>query len=241
MGRAGRWYGTLLAVTGVRLGSWLPNPAFLNEWNAAGPADDWSMPNLPSRRRISYLLREVFGIHQYSDRLLQVTDGGHYENLGLVELLRRRCTEIYCIDASGDTPPTAGTLEQAVTIAHAELGVTIKFDSTVWDLIPGSGTALEPASALTSLNERLSKSAIISATIHYPKESGLPEEDDGRVGKLVFVKTLLTRDMDYDLLSYAARNGIFPRDSTGDQFFDDGKFCAYRELGRELGHEAALR
>jgi hypothetical protein len=237
MGRAGRWYGTLLAVTGLRLGSWLPNPAFLGKWDAAARADDWTMPDLPSRRRLSYLVREVFGIHQYSDRLLQITDGGHYENLGLVELLRRRCTEIYCVDASGDTPPTAGTLEQAATLAHAELGVTIDFKSSVWHLIPGGSAPMEPAGPLTSLNARLSRTAIISADIHYPDESGLPQQE--RTGKLVFVKTLLTSDMEYELLSYAARNEVFPRDSTGDQFFDDGKFCAYRDLGRELGKEAA--
>ncbi|MCU1428939.1 MAG: hypothetical protein JWL83_2939 [Actinomycetia bacterium] len=233
MGRAGRWYGTLLAVTGVRLGSWLPNPVFVEEWNTATQRDKWTLPGIPRVRRLPYLVREVFGVHQFSDRLLQVTDGGHYENLGLVELLRRRCTEIYCIDASGDTPPTAGTLEQALTIAYSELGVTIELHDDVWDLVPGSAGPLDPSTVLTSLNARLSKQAVISATITYPPESGLPE--DQREGVLIFAKTLLTPEMDYSVLSYAARNGIFPRDSTGDQFFDDGKFCAYRALGRELG------
>ena len=60
------------------------------------------------------------------------------------------------------------------------------------------------------------------------------------VGILVVAKALLTRDLNYDLLSYAARNAVFPHDSTGDQFFDDEKFCAYSQLGREIGSKARV-
>ena len=239
MGRSSRWFGTLLAVTGVRLGTWLPNPVFLGHWNDTIEDDRWTLPAIPNLRRLSYLVREVFGIHQFSDRLLQVTDGGHYENLGLVELLRRRCRAIYCIDASGDSPPTATTLEQALTIARVELGVTIRFRDTIWGLVPSSGTPLEPRDAFASLNERLAQNAVVVVDFEYPEESGLDEGQ--RDGILIFAKTVLTRDLEYDLLSYAAQNAVFPRDSTGDQFFDDGKFCAYRALGQEVGRQAGGR
>ncbi len=239
MGRASRWYGTLLALSGVRLGTWLPNPRFVAEWSDAG-SDVWYRPRIPSVRRLTYLVREILGIHQSNDRLLQITDGGHYENLGLVELLRRRCTEIYCIDASGDTPPTAGTLADAIALAKAELGVEIEFQNDVWELVPGSASKLKPEDALSDLNGRLSESAVVVAKIVYPAESLPPELGTHPLtGWLVVAKALLTRDMDYDLLSYATRNAAFPHDSTGDQFFDDDKFCAYAQLGRELGKLAA--
>jgi hypothetical protein len=54
-------------------------------------------------------------------------NGGHYENLGLVELLRRRCRVIYCVDASGDTS-LAQTLAQAASLAYEELGVQITIE-----------------------------------------------------------------------------------------------------------------
>ena len=236
-GRLTRWYSTLLAVTGLRLGTWLPNPAFLDSWEEARTTDDWTLPGLPRQRRLTYLLREVLDRHRYTDRLLQVTDGGHYENLGLVEALRRRCTEIYCIDASGDTPPTAGTFEQAITLAYAELGVRITLDSDdVWRLVPGSGKAIDVSSSLEGLNKRLSERSVVTASICYPPESELP--DGHRHGILVFAKALLTRDATYDVLSYAARNEAFPHDTTGDQFFDDGKFTAYAALGRHIGGKA---
>jgi hypothetical protein len=235
-GRATRWYTTLLAVTGLRLGTWLPNPAFVQRWNEAKANDDWTRPGLPKLRRLSYLLREVLGSHRYTDRLLQITDGGHYENLGLVDTLRRRCTEIYCIDASGDRPPTAGTFEQAITLAYAELGVRIVLDEEAWRLVPGGGTPIPPHDPLSRLNKRLSDRAVATATICYPPESGLPP--DQRHGVLVFAKALLTPDMSYQLLSYAARHPVFPHDTTGDQFFDDDKYTAYSALGREIGEDA---
>jgi len=235
-GRASRWYTTLLAVTGTRLGTWLPNPAFVERWNDARNADDWALPGIPRLRRLTYLIREVFGSHRYTDRLLQITDGGHYENLGLVEALRRRCTEIYVIDASGDRPPTAGTLGEAITLAYAELGVRITLNDDSWEIVPGSGTPLEPSDEFSSLNKRLSARAVLTGSICYPPESDLPEGQ--RHGVLVVAKALLTPATDYNILSYAARNDVFPHDSTADQFFNDEKFTAYTGLGRQIGAEA---
>ncbi|SNR23427.1 patatin-like phospholipase family protein [Blastococcus mobilis] len=236
-GRHTRWYTTLLALSGLRLGTWLPNPVFVDRWNDARRAKDWTTPGLPRLRRLGYLAREVLGIHRWTDRLLQITDGGHYENLGLVEALRRRCTEIYCIDASGDKPPTAGTFAEAVALAYTELGVRIELDDEAWRLVPGSGTPLPPPDPLEALNKRLSDRSVLTARICYPAESGLPEGH--RHGILVFAKASLTPRLPYPLLSYAARNEVFPYDSTGDQFFDDGKFTAYSALGRAVGAEAA--
>jgi hypothetical protein len=156
-----------------------------------------------------------------------------------VELLRRRCTVICCIDGSGDQPPTAGTLEQALTLAQAELGVTITWHDgrSPWCLVAGSGAPLQPADALSEVNGRLATSSVATATITYPAESGLDEGH--RTGLLVFAKAVLTADLPYDVLSYAARHPVFPRDSTGDQFFDDEQFSAYLALGRHIGAGAA--
>lgn len=57
-----------------------------------------------------------------------ITDGGHFENLGLVELLRRGCTQIACFDASEDVKPPLTAIGQAIALAHDELGVDITID-----------------------------------------------------------------------------------------------------------------
>ncbi len=236
MGQGARWFQILLAISGARLGAWLPNPMFVNEAHERARAGDWRHPRLPRTRRLSYLLRELFNIHPHTDRLLQITDGGHYENLGLVELLRRRCSHIYCVDASGDSPPTATTLSQAIALAHDELGVTITLDQDPFDCEPGSGAPIEPKDPLSLLNSRLSKTPIITGTITYPPEAGISgPTGQPATGQLVVAKTLLCADMPYSLLSYAAKHPVFPHDSTGDQWFDYGQFSAYTELGRLLG------
>ena len=238
MGRASRWYQILLALSGARLGTWLPNPDVLLRRPPRTDPAAWAYPTLPRARRLPYLLREVLGIHPHADRLLHVTDGGHYDNLGLVEVFRRRCTTIYCIDAGADAPPSAGGLASALALASQELGVRVSLDEP-WRAEPGGGEPLEPEHPLSALNSRLSDSPLITGTIHYPAESGQPA-----VGRLIVAKALLWRDLPYELLSYAAHQPEFPRDGTSDQFFDDDKFAAYTELGRQLGeyvvaHEAA--
>ena len=104
--------GALLALANVRLGMWMPNPRFLGVVPAGGL--EGRRPGYP-RRRINYLVKEVFGVYDLDDLYVYVTDGGHWENLGLVELLRRRCSEVFCFDASGSMPDSFGTLAEAIT------------------------------------------------------------------------------------------------------------------------------
>ncbi|WP_146147532.1 patatin-like phospholipase family protein [Prauserella shujinwangii] len=231
MGRSSRWYQVLLAVSGARLGAWLPNPGFVRRAHEAAAAGRWTHPWLPRARRLPYLLREVFGSHPHRDALLHVTDGGHYDNLGLVELFRRRCTRIFCVDATADPPPSGSALAEALTLAWQELGVRVELDQP-WQGTPGEG----PWDGDPRLAARLSESPVLTGTVHYPPESGL---GSGVRGRLVVVKALLWRELPYPLLSYAARHPEFPHDSTGDQWFDHEKFAAYTELGRHLGAAAA--
>jgi hypothetical protein len=249
MGGQTRFYEVFLAIVNARLGAWLPNPRFvaLKHDNL----DNWTIPGFPARRRLSYFAREIFGIHPSTGRLLLCTDGGHYDNLGLVELLRRRCKLIYCIDASGASQPLADALAGAITLAREELGVEVTLDSQVLDLVAGDRQQLEPASSFTNLNSRLSKSQVAAGTISYP-EVARHRESQGRApgsgkvassypkaqGQLVFAQADLTPDMPYQLLDFPQSDPGFPNDSTGDQFFNAGQFDAYQTLGDFIGHKA---
>jgi hypothetical protein len=234
MGAQARTFQMFFALTGARLGAWLPNPAFVAE--RAFRHDDWTLPRLPRLRRLPYLVREVLGRFPCNDRMVLVTDGGHYENLGLVELLRHRVRTVYCIDASGDRPPMANALAEAISLAREELGITITLDDPL-HLIPGGAEPLDPRSPLAALNDRLCRSAIVTGRIQYPPGMSLP--DGSHEGRIVVAKTTLTRDMDYHLLAYAIKNPVFPRDSTADQWFDYEQFNNYEALGRHIGNAAA--
>ncbi|MEU5363070.1 hypothetical protein ABZ354_06125 [Streptomyces sp. NPDC005925] len=237
MGGQARAFQTFFALSNARLGSWLPNPSALAEkWAHDAP---WELPPPPAIRRLPYLLREIFGRYPMDDRLLLVTDGGHYENLGLVELLRQGVRTAVCIDASGDMPPFATTLAEAITLAREELGVTIDLDQPE-TLIPGSGEPLSPPSVLSTVNARLSKAAVITGKITYPKDLEIRNGQGrttwtGREGRLIVARATLTGDLPYPLLSYAAAHPVFPHDSTSDQWFDHQQFDAYQTLGRCIG------
>jgi hypothetical protein len=235
MGNQTRFYELFLALSNARLGAWLPNPYFvaLKSQNLS----NWTIPGLPRRRRLSYFAREIFGIHPSESRLLFCTDGGHYENLGLVEVLRRRYKVVYCINASTAGVPLDDTLANAITLAREELGVDIALTEEAYDLVPGGGQLPEPTAPFTDLNQRLSKTAVTTGTITYPKAAGFGET----TGVLVYVQAVLTPGMPYQLLDFPQTDVGFPRDSTGDQWFDSAQFDAYQELGRVLGEQAQKR
>ncbi len=232
MGRMNRTYSKLLTLTNARLGSWLPNPRYLQRLGRRQSAD-WWRPRLPRRRHLSTLGRELFGHYPQDGPLIYVTDGGHYENLGLVELLRHRCSNIVCVDASGDGADVAATLAQAVELAYEELGVEIRLDNA-GDLGAGTGMphATAPDQLIAELQNRLAKSCVVTGSIHYPAlGDGLAEAE----GTFVLGKAVLTPSTPFDLLAYATDNPAFPNDSTADQWFDFSRFDAYHALGRYVG------
>jgi hypothetical protein len=237
MGRHAAAVQRLLALSNVRLGTWLPNPGFLAELGRTYAG--WRTPRLPGARRLPYQLREIIGAYPAEGRMLLCTDGGHWENLGLVELLRHRCRTVVCIDASGDAPPFATTLSEAITLAYEELGVRITLTDPT-GIVPGSADPLEPPEVLERVNARLSRSAVLRGVIEYPEPFRLDgEAAPSGTGTLVVAKALLTRDVPYELLAYALRETAFPHQGTSDQFFDHEQFDAYRALGFHIGTAAA--
>jgi hypothetical protein len=213
--------GALLALANLRLGMWMPNPRYLGEAPADDDPTNRRRPGFP-RRRLNYLVKEVFGVHDLGDAYVYVTDGGHWENLGVVELLRRRCTEVFCFDSSGSMTDSFGTLADAITLAAQELGVTIEL-------------GYEPLRALSSggrLNRYVDRDCAVGL-IHYP---------DGGQGLLWYAKASLTSDAPERLRAYKEKQDIFPCHPTTDQFFDTEQFETYRELGTfTTGHLLRLR
>lgn len=205
----------LLALANLRLGMWMPNPRLVPEGTLP------ERPGFP-RRRLSYLVKEMFGVYDAEDLYLYVTDGGHWENLGLVELLRRKCREIVCVDASGSNSTSFGTIAEAITLAAQELAVDIELPfeplrAAIVDGLPGR-------------------------TVPRDCAMGLVTYRTGEAGVLWYLKASLMDDSPSRLLSYKEKNDIFPSDPTSDQQFDTEQFAAYHLLGRHgAQHVMALR
>jgi hypothetical protein len=202
----------LLALTNVRLGVWLPNPAVVAE-RAGRPARS------PRPGRLFY---EIAGRHRLRATYLYATDGGHVENLGLVELLRRGCTTIVALDASGDRQDRLSTLGEAIAQARSELCIEIRLDE-----------AAAPT-ALTTVAEgsRLNEADHITGTIHFPQPGRKP-------GRLVFGKAVVTADAPWDVRAYLAKDPEFPTHGTVDQLYTGETFDAYQSLGRFVGGRCA--
>jgi hypothetical protein len=197
-----------------------------------GPNDQrWRRPGT------LYILREALGLNSLAQRYVYVTDGGHYENLGLVELLRRGCGQILCFDAAGDDLTHFHTISEAIALARSDLGVDITLDLD--DLVPGQtgsetgrtarddgnpGGAKYPISASSKRGYQQSRSDHVRGTIRYP---------DNTTGVLIFAKAAITHDTPQDAKGFADVDRRFPHHSTADQFFDERTFEAYRGIGAQ--------
>jgi hypothetical protein len=222
----------MLALANARLGTWVVNPdQVIDPRKEEGEKKWWWCPHPPRIRRLSYLLREIFGWYPKKLPLLFVTDGGLYENLGLLELLRHRCTEIYCFDASSDAETFAASLSQSITLAANELGVVVEPAEPEQADPRAGGKDVEAG----DLQGRLAKTPIITARVTYPprKLNGEPES-----GTLIIGRATMDPGTPWEIRRHAASHPLFPNDATGDQWFDDRKFNAYTALGRYVGGHA---
>lgn len=190
-----------LTLLNVRLGYWLrrPNVGLLPNRLAGllgGPGP-------------LYLFREMFGWVDERSWYLNVSDGGHIENLAVYELLRRRCKFIIAIDGECDPDHEFPSLMKLQQFAWIDFGTQIDLDV---DLL-----------RLTS--RQFSEVHFSMGRILYP---------EGAVGFLLYVKLSVSgNEADY-VLDYHSRNPLFPHQPTTDQLFDESQFEAYRALGEHV-------
>jgi Patatin-like phospholipase len=203
----------LLALLNARLGVWLPSPRWLSAMDDA----ESNQIKWVQRPRAQYLFKEMFGRHRQDDLFVYVTDGGHWENLGLVELLRRGCTEIYCFDAAGDKIDSFFTLGEAVALARTELGVEFDIDPEAMEPLPKV-----PEKKGGDPREHRSKADHTIGRFTYPNRVE---------GRLLYCKAAITEDAPWDVKAYGERAPAFPAHGTIDQFYSDQRFEAYRALG----------
>lgn len=194
----------LMTLFNVRLGAWLPNPATatVQELLQAKP------PNA-----FLTLTRELLGLTDDQGKAVYLTDGGHFENLGIYEMVRRRCRYIVVVDAGADPTAAFEDLGNAVRKARIDLDIEIKFDPPV--AISSRTKPLPPPFRI-----------IACATIHYPED-----KNDETPGRLIYLKPCDPPYMTMDVRAYFNGHPAFPHDPTLEQFFTESQFESYRQLG----------
>ncbi|HEX8379032.1 MAG TPA: hypothetical protein VF619_00625, partial [Allosphingosinicella sp.] len=217
----------LMTLFNVRLGAWLPNPA---QGETMGDAIRASGP----KNSLFAILRELGGATDDRGRDIYLSDGGHFENLALYEMIRRRCRYIVVSDAGADPECAFSDLGGAVRKVKIDFDVDISFDSLD---ISSRGRDIKP------------QRAYALATIEYPEarytgsEPEKPEDRRRRTGRLLYIKPSYFGQLPVDVRSYAEVSKTFPHESTADQFFSESQFESYRRLGyfftSALGGETA--
>jgi hypothetical protein len=204
----------LMTLFNVRLGWWLGNP---------GPAGDHTFdlehPSLAVRPIWDELVGKTDDVNDY----VYLSDGGHFENLGLYEMVLRRNRFIVVSDAGCDEKCELEDLGNAIRKIRIDLGIPIDFP---------------PEFKIHARSHKLpvgDGQYWALGRIHYSAVDGLvdgsEDQPDATDGILLYIKPGIYGNEPRDVFNYAAMSSAFPHESTADQFFTESQFESYRALG----------
>jgi patatin-like phospholipase len=221
-----------LAILNIRLGYWLTNPA-----KVAGALRRGWLCWLFGK---PYFIRELLGLLTEDSETIYLTDGGHIENLGMYELLRRRCKLIIAIDAEADPDMSFGSLVALQRYARIDFGLRIDLPwAALRDASKKASAEVAETGGLAPAKAAHGPHCALG-TIYYPRAEG--ERDDANsTGVLLYVKSSFTGDENDYVVDYKRRNPAFPHESTLDQLFTEEQFEAYRNLGFHAVNSAFKR
>ena len=197
----------IMTMFNARLGRWCGNP-IKNKWQTSGPAFG-----------LGYLAKELFAKANIDSSYVYLSDGGHFENLGIYELVRRKCKLIIAIDCGQDRHYQFEDLGNAIRKCQIDLSAHI--DINICDLHPTVPSAYG--------DWKNSKKHYAIGNITYA---------DSTQGILLYIKNSLTGNEPTDLINYKLEKPNFPHHSTIDQFFNESQFESYRHLGQHMMAEA---
>ena len=209
----------IMTLFNVRLGWWLPNPKYRPRGLRRQIAKlmHVSMQDLMSKKSprlaLGPLINEMLGGTNDTTPYIELTDGGHFENLGLYEMVLRRCKRIIVVDAGADPKCEFEDLGNALRKIEIDLGIPIEFRDHKIHMQEGT--------VETNL-----RCAI--ADIRYECVDGTSACSNGT---LIYIKAGLNGQEPADVLQYAKIHPTFPHEATTNQFFTESQFESYRHLG----------
>ena len=208
----------LMTLFNLRLGAWSGNP---------GKAGEKSYDRRGPDNALRPLWSEALARTDDQAKYVYLSDGGHFDNLGVYEMLRRRCRFIVISDATCDPDYAYADLGSVVRKAAIDFGIRIRFEHL--DMARRGETAVKGAYSAF-------------AVIEYPET-----QSSGRRqrGYLLYIKSYYGGSEEpADVRAYATANPAFPHDTTLNQFFGEAQFESYRVLGSytvmQLGRQAGF-
>jgi hypothetical protein len=189
----------IMTLLNIRLGYWLPNPVAVKK-------PMWFKRIRLSSAQPSLIWKEALAQLDADGTHVNLSDGGHLENLAIYGLLKRRCKFIVAVDGEADPDMTFHGLVTLMRYARIDMGIEIMID----------------LDDLRIHHDGYSRNHWALGEIRY---------GDGETGQLLYVKLSVTGDEPEYIRSYRAHHREFPHESTADQFFSEAQFEAYRALG----------
>jgi hypothetical protein len=211
----------LLTIFNVRLGWWLGNP---------GPAGNRTY-NLPGPYFAAKpIVAEALGFTNDRHPYVYLSDGGHFENLGVYEMVLRRCSRIVVSDGSSDPDYTFEGLGNALSKIRVDFGVPILFDKIL--IFPRKHYEQRDHFEQNAVTKPGHGYCAIGRICYSCVDTG----GDAAVedGVFIYIKASLNGTEPADVYNYSRAHGAFPHESTGDQMYSEDQFESYRELGSHV-------
>jgi len=225
----------LMTVFNVRLGWWIFNPrrsqlagATLAEvpkkvaWLSVGPTT-WLSPRFAPLE----LAKELLGMADDTSKYVYLSDGGHFDNMGLYELVRRRCYRIVICDSEQDEDYFFEGIANAIRKCRVDFGVEITLDEL---------DCLRPDPLTGNCKRHWAR-----GKIRYPETPADQPGQESNEGKILYIKSSLTGAAKYedielpsepaDVVNFKFTHKHFPHDTTANQWFTESQFESYRRLG----------
>jgi hypothetical protein len=189
----------IMTLFNARLGCWLgnPGPAGKDTWGRSGPTS-----------ATGSLVKEAFGLTDDTNQWIYLSDGGHFENLALYEMIRRRCRYVVVLDGGCDPSFSYEDLGNALRKIRIDLKIPIDFDEA----------------SLSALRQRTARFA-------WGRSRYSQADEGGQDGYVLYVKPMIRGNECPDVASYHFAHQEFPHETTANQFFNEPQTESYRALG----------
>jgi len=214
----------LLTLFNARLGWWLGNP---------GPAGKETFHDYYVRQPVRWLLRELRGRTDRTAEYIYLSDGGHFENLGLYEAVRRRCRFVVVSDAGCDPESTFEDLGNAIRKIRIDMGIAIDFQNGL-PIYSRTQAAEKDFSVEDARHYAV-------ATIRYSEVDVPAVGTKAPDGILLYLKPAVYGREPVDVRNYATTHREFPHETTADQWFSESQLESYRALGLHVVEKAFER
>lgn len=209
----------LMTLLNLRLGFWAPSPG--NEHWESRQTRLWPL----------HTLREFLSQTTDLSSYCYLTDGGHFDNLGIYSLVERGCRYIVAVDAVADPEPCFSDLGNAIRRCRIDFNADIDLDVTTF--IKSKDNSF--------VNQHYAIGQIVYSEEHVKTLGWKHTTLSARTGVIVYIKSSLLRnekELRADVRQYGIENSSFPQQSTINQWFDEAQFESYRQLGRHCALQA---